>query len=75
MRNTKRKRNVATGFRPRKTKIWNKGGNETVMFLYGRLNGRNAAASYCKLHKCYLEPMDISERHCNRKHCRHQCEI
>lgn len=37
------------------------------IFLYGKLLQRHKAVAYCKLHKCYLEPVDIKEKGCNKK--------
>lgn len=44
------------------------------LFLYGRLS-QNKAVAYCKLHKCYLEPIDILEKNCNKKKCRHKINL
>lgn len=46
-----------------------------VMYIYGRLRHIKWAKAYCKLHKCYLEGNDISEKKCNKKHCKHLEEI
>ncbi len=37
--------------------------------LYGKITFR--AVAYCDLHKCYLEPLDIREKKCNFKKCKH----
>ena len=45
------------------------------LFLYGRLRDVCKAVAYCELHKCYLEPIDISEKRCNRKKCKYKKEL
>lgn len=49
--------------------------NNRVMCLYGRLRDKGRCVAYCSYHKCYLEPMDITERKCNAKHCNHLREL
>ena len=41
--------------------------------LYGKLTYR--AVAYCNLHKCYLEPIQIKEKGCNFKKCKHLKQI
>lgn len=41
--------------------------------LYGKLTYKSVA--YCKLYKCYLEPIHIAEKKCNFKNCKYLCEI
>ena len=48
---------------------------ETSLFLYGKLKAKNYAVAYCKLHKCYLEPLDIKEKKCNYKNCKFKVEV
>ena len=43
--------------------------------IFGRLVQRKKAVVYCELHKCYLEPRDISEKRCNRKKCKYKKEL
>lgn len=43
--------------------------NKQKLGLYGRRTTRYVA--YCNLHKCYLEPIDITEKRCNWKECKH----
>lgn len=43
--------------------------------IYGRLTRKSKAVVYCKLHKCYLEPKDISEKKCNFKRCIYKQEV
>lgn len=45
------------------------------LFLYGKLKDRGKAVAYCKLHKCYLEPIDIREKGCNKKNCKYKEEL
>ena len=52
--------------RPNKTK---------ELYMFGRLVQKSKAALYCKLHKCYLEPKDITEKKCNFKRCKHRIEL
>lgn len=40
--------------------------------LYGKLTYKSVA--YCKLYKCYLEPIHITEK-CNFKKCKYLCKI
>lgn len=50
----------------RKSKNGNRFKNIEV-FLYGKRLRKYRAVAYCKLHKCYFEPMDIKEKGCNWK--------
>lgn len=45
-----------------------------AMFLYGKLKSKRQAVAYCKLHKCYLEPIDIKLKKCNLKKCQYKEE-
>ena len=45
------------------------------LFLYGRLRKIHKAVAYCKLHKCYLKPKDITEKQCNKKMCKYKEEV
>ena len=45
------------------------------IFLYGRIRERHKAVAYCTLHKCYLEPRDITEKQCNKKRCKYIEEV
>ena len=47
----------------------------TEIFLYGRLKKVHNAKVYCKLHKCYLEAKDITEKGCNKKKCKYKKEV
>lgn len=40
---------------------------DVEIFLYGKRLHKYKAVAYCKLHKCYLEPIDIKEKGCNWK--------
>ena len=42
---------------------------------YIKLHQKSKAVVYCKLHKCYLEPKDITEKKCNFKRCKHKIEL
>lgn len=44
-------------------------------FIWGKRTHINKAVAYCILHNCYLEPIDIKERGCNRKRCKYRKEI
>ena len=44
---------------------------QAEVFLYGKLNLRSRAIGYCELHKCYLDGLNISEKRCNKKHCKY----
>lgn len=46
-----------------------------TLFLYGRLRKRHKTVAYGKLHKCYLEPKDITEKQCNKKKCKYKEEV
>lgn len=46
-----------------------------VLCLYGKLRPIHRVVAYCDLHKCYLEPIDICEKKCNKKHCVHKYEL
>ena len=48
---------------------------KTELFLYGKLKPKRYAVAYYKLHKCYLEPLDIKEKKCNFKRCRYIKEL
>lgn len=48
---------------------------EKELFLYGKLRYKDDAVAYCKLHKCYLEPIDIKEKKCNWKKCKYKEEL
>ncbi|MBO5004045.1 MAG: hypothetical protein J6D03_02090 [Clostridia bacterium] len=37
------------------------------LYMFGRLVQKSKAAIYCKLHKCYLEPKDITDEKCKIK--------
>ncbi len=47
----------------------------TELFLYGRIRKIHKAVAYCKLHKCYLEPKNITEKQCNKKKCKYKEEV
>ena len=48
--------------------------NKTLS-LYGKLSNKHKCVAYCELHKCYLEPFQISEKKCNYKQCIYLREI
>lgn len=52
--------------RPNKTK---------EIYIFGKLVQKNKAVAYCELHRCYLEPRDITEKKCNLKKCKHRVEL
>ena len=41
------------------------------LFLYGRLRQIHKAVAYWKVHRCYLEPKDITGEECNKKKCKY----
>ena len=45
------------------------------LYIFGRLHQKSKAVMYCELHKCYLEPRDITEKKCNFKRCKHKIEL
>lgn len=42
-----------------------------VLFRYGVLANKSKAKGYCKYHNCFISYKDLTEKHCNHKHCRH----
>lgn len=62
----KKRETIRKGTKPRRN---------IVLFLYGRLRKIHKAVAYCKLHKGYLEPKDITEKKCNKKKCKWKEEI
>ena len=57
----------------KKGKVRNR--KNAMLFLYGKLKEKGYAVAYCKLHKCYLEPLDIKEKKCNKKNCKFREEL
>ena len=53
----------------------NKKTKKQELFLYGKLRDKSKAVAYCDLHKCYLEPIDIKEKKCNRKNCKYRRDL
>lgn len=45
--------------------------NNKVLFLYGKFRNKQVARGYCKLHRCYLEAKDITEKSCSKKNCKY----
>lgn len=33
------------------------------------------AVAYCNLHKCYLEGLDVKQKGCNIKNCKHKKDV
>lgn len=46
-------------------------GKTLLMFRYGALKDRKEARGYCLNHKCFISILDLKEKNCNYRHCRH----
>ena len=41
------------------------------MFRYGALKSKKEAKGYCLNHKCFISNLDLKEKNCNYRHCKH----
>lgn len=46
-----------------------------TMGIYGKIIKKKHCRAYCDLHKCYLGGLDIKERECQKKECKHLKQI
>ena len=46
-----------------------------TMGIYGKIIKKKHCRAYCDLHKCYLGGLDIKERECKKKECKHLKQI
>ena len=46
-------------------------GKSLLMFKYGALKSKKEAKGYCLNHKCFISNLDLKEKNCNYRHCKH----